>query len=496
MMADFFGKKKRQVVTVLLTLVVMAGGFSGLALCAELISLDIDGVVTRALSNNLGLKIEEISAQISSETVNEERSAFDPMLAVEGTVRENDDTAKNDYSISPSVSKKFKTGGSASLAFSVNHYDVSRETGYLSALDTEIEDYDNYFSSTLSFILSHPLLKNRGVDINTSGILISENSRKVADLLFQQKIIDVGCDAQLLYWEAFKAKEQFEVAKSSLLIAEKFLHEAQEKVRLGDLVPMDTLEAQAEVAQRKEEVITLENAYLDSLDALAYFIYGKIVPGADILLAQKAEHRKITVNEEEILFAALKNRTDYRVAALNLENTRLDVVFKKNQTLPEVDISASLSINGLEDTFGTSVEKMAGSDNYQGQLTISASFPWNFRKERAQYMRSRLEKKQAIYALKEIEQKIVLDVRAAIRNIISQEKKYSATLLSKKLSEEKLEAEEKKFKLGLSTSYMVLQYQRDLAVSAVNHIDALIAFEEAVVELNKVMGNKAEECPF
>ena len=493
-MIDFFGRKRGKPKGAFIFFVIYLLASSVNAVYAEPIPLDIDAVVKQALSNNLGLKIEEISAQISSASLEEQKSVFDPMLTLEGTVEESDNTTKNDYTISPSVSKKFQTGGSASVALSVFHYDIT--DSYLSSMDTEIEDANHYFSSTMTFILSHPLLKNRGVDINTSGILMSENSLKISRLLFRQKVIDVRSQAQRLYWEAFKAKEQLAVAKSSLLIAEEFLDEAQEKVKLGELVPIDTLEARAEVAQRKEEVITLENAILDSQDALVYYIYGQIAPEADILLAQNAEHRKVIVNEADILSFALKNRTDYQVALLNFENTRLDVVYKKNQTLPEIDISASLSINGLEDTLGSSVEKMAGSDNYQGQLTISASLPWNFRKERAQYMRSRLEKKQAIYALKEIEQEIVLEVRAAIRNMRLQEKKYAATLLSKRLSEEKLDAEEKKFKLGLSTSYLVLQYQRDLAISAANHIDALIAFEEAIVELNRVMGKGGEACIF
>ena len=152
------------------------------------------------------------------------------------------------------------------------------------------------------------------------------------------------------------------------------------------------------------------------------------------------------------------------------------------------DINATLTINGIEDSLDTSFEKMTSSDNYEGKVTMSLTFPWGLRKDKAAYRKSLLEKKLALQVLFETEQKIILEVRSAIRNLSALEKKYTASLISKKLHQEKLLAEEKKFRHGLSTSYTVLQHQRDLSNATVNSIDALVAYQKALTKLHQIVG--------
>lgn len=461
--------------------------FSCLPLLAEEISLDIDNVIQKALSNNLSLKIEKISTDISKEAVISSKSIFDPSVYVRGSVSESDNITKKDYELTQGISKQLKTGGTASLNVYISHYDISDINNPVNSGNNTGGSGD-YYSSSTEFAVSQPLLKNRGTDINTTDIALSENSQKISELKFQQKVIDIIAEAQQLYWESFAADERLKASKQSLTLAQKFLDESIEKVKLGELVQMDTLQAKAEVAQRAEEVLLLENRLKNSHDMLLYFIFGKAVFEDEVNLLQKPEFKKIEVNEEKVIAGGLERRTEYQTAKINIESSNLKVVYTKNQKLPEVDINATITVNGLKDSFGSSVEKMAGSDNYEGSVSLSVGFPWGLRKDRTAYLQSRLEKSRAIQALHETEQQIILQIRTAIRNLAFLEKKYSASLISRKLSEEKLRDEEKKYRHGLSTSYTVLQHQRDLALSIVRNIDALIEYQLAIVHLNKVAG--------
>lgn len=466
-------------------------------LFAEEIALDIPRVVENALSNNLALKIEKLSTEISKESLDEFTSAFDPTLHFTGSLKDGDQESQKKYEITHKLSKFFKTGGSASIYVNISHYGISDVyTG------TEIDNNDVYtdtdidnndFSSYTQLVITQPILKNRGISINTTNIAISENDYKISTLSFQQKVIDIFSEAQHLYWESFAAQERLIASHKSLKLAQKFLDESIEKVKLGDLVPIDTLQAKAEVAQRTEDLILYENELKNSHDELLYFIFGRATHGKKVKLVQKPEFKRIKVDEEKLVREALKRRTEYRIANLNAKNADLNVIYTKNQKLPEVDVNATLGIRGKEDTLGASIEKMTRSDDYEGSVTLSVEFPWGLNKDKAAYMKSRLEKKQIIHKLHETEQEIILDVRSAIRNLLTLERKYAASLLSKKLGEEKLQAEEKKYKHGLSTSYTVLQHQRDLANSTVNNIDALIQYQQAVVRLNKALGLGVEK---
>ncbi len=457
-------------------------------LFAEEISLDIDDVIQKALSNNLSLKIEKISTDISKEAIASSKSIFDPALYMSGSVTESDNDTEKDYEFAQGISKPLKTGGSVSLNVYVAHYDISGNNYSAIAQDTELGDSGNYFSSSTEFAISQPLLKNRGIKINTTGIALSENSQKISELKFKQKVIDILSEAQQLYWKSFAAQERLNASKQSLTLAQKFLDESIEKVKMGDLVPMDTLQAKAEVAQRAEDVILLENELKNSHDMLLYFIFGKAITDSTVNLSQKPKFQKIEIDEEKMTAGALQRRTEHQMAKINAESSRLNIIYTKNQKLPEVDINATFSVNGLDDSIGSSMGNMAESDHYEGRVTLSVEFPWGLKKDRATHMKSCLEKRQAIHTLYETEQQIILDVRTAIRNLFALERKYSASLITKKLGQEKLQDEEKKYKHGLSTSYTVLQHQRDLAFSTVNNIDALIEYQLAIVHLNKVAG--------
>ncbi len=461
-------------------------------LFAEEISLDIDSVIEKALSNNLSLKIEKISADISKQALASSQSGFDPSLYVRGSITESNTDTEKDYEIIQGISKPLITGGIASLNVYISHYDISDSSGSNISQDAYNGGSGNYFSSSTEFSISQPLLKNRGIKINTTNIALSENNQKISALTFKQKVIDILSEAQHLYWESFAAQERLTASKQSLTLAQKFLDESIEKVKLGDLVPMDTLQARAEVAQRSEDVILLDNELKNSHDMLLYFIFGKAITDSAVNLMQKPKFNKINIDKDKMITGALQRRTDCQMAKINVESSKLSIIYTKNQKLPELDINATFSVNGLNDSFGSSIEKMTESDNYEGSITLSIEFPWGLKKDRAAHMTSRLEKRQAIHTLHATEQQIILEVRTAVRNLFALERKYSASLISKKLGEEKLQDEENKFKHGLSTSYTVLQHQRDLAISTVNNIDALIEYQRAIVHLNKVAGLGAE----
>jgi outer membrane protein TolC len=107
---------------------------------------------------------------------------------------------------------------------------------------------------------------------------------------------------------------------------------------------------------------------------------------------------------------------------------------------------------------------------------------------RAQLAQAKVNFRQAKLRLQNNEQQAFLEIRNAVRNVKSNFKRIQAYQAARKLAEKNLKAEEKRLDVGLSTNYTVLQYQRDLARAKSNEIRAIIDYNLALAELDRVLG--------
>jgi outer membrane protein TolC len=90
--------------------------------------------------------------------------------------------------------------------------------------------------------------------------------------------------------------------------------------------------------------------------------------------------------------------------------------------------------------------------------------------------------------IKNLEENVIAEVRAAVRDVLTSAQRVQATRAASRLAEKQLEAEEKKLQVGLSTVFITLQFQDDLAVERSNEISALTDYLKALVRLEEVKG--------
>jgi len=208
---------------------------------------------------------------------------------------------------------------------------------------------------------------------------------------------------------------------------------------------------------------------------------------------------------------ALENRPEYAQSKIDLKNKNIQVEYKKNQLYPTLDLIGSLKLNGIsgdaEDVaFGGSVsrsgfggdyfksyDRLTSGNYYDWSVGLSLQIPIGNRASNSSYIAAKLDVEKGIKSLKNLEHQISVEVREAVRSIDTNKKRVNTTAVSRRLAEEKLSAEEKKFDVGMSTSFNVVEYQRDLIAAKTREISAIIDYNKSLLNLEKVKGTILEK---
>jgi outer membrane protein TolC len=202
---------------------------------------------------------------------------------------------------------------------------------------------------------------------------------------------------------------------------------------------------------------------------------------------------------------ALSDRYDLARAGHQLENARTTVDFLRNQRLPDVRLETSYRGNGLGGTqflrgggfpglvtgtrrssFGDALGQVFTSDYPTWSFGLTVSYPLGNSFEAASYARADVERRQAAQRISSLRVEAAETVRRAGRQIHSTAERVDAARASATLAQERLEAERRRFEVGLGTTFLVTQAQRDLLEAEVNLLQTTLEYESAIVNFEAV----------
>ena len=481
------------------------------------LGLSLRQVVETTLKNNVAIAVQEFNVKIREQDITDRKSEFDPTINLELSTKERTnqvssafavpDKARNrDYVVGFSLNQKVITGGDYDLSFNSNR---NQTNSAFAGLNPQ-------YSSELLFSATQPLLKNFGIDNNKRNIYIASNDLDISDFEFESRVIDTITEVENVYWELVFSIEDLNVKRKSLKRAQDLEKRVRAQVEVGTVAPLDILQAQSEVASREELLLQAEDLIQDNEDNLKNelnidfnSLAGRkkiqpvdkpmIQPGKDIVL-------------DEAIKKALASRPDFLARKTKLTNDHILVKYNENQVYPTLDLFGSLGLNGIsgdavaisrfgggtvQSPFGGGYDKSLSSlgsrSYYQWEVGLKMSYPLGNRSAKSRLTASRLQAAQTLLDIKDLEKTIVVEVREAVRQIKTEAKRIQATSLARKLAEKKLDAEEKKFEVGMSTSFNVLEFQEDLVEEQSNEIRALIDYRKSRIRLRQVMATTMEK---
>jgi outer membrane protein TolC len=478
------------------------------------ISLSLKESIALALKNNLEISIERINPEISGTEITRNEADFDYNLKLSTSGGKSripsasafaspPETENDSFSIGAGIKKRAPTG---------TNYEISLDTDR-AATNSKFQGLNPQYTTSLNLNITQNLLKDFGVDVNTAKIKIASNNKEITVYQFRDRVIRIISQVEEIYWDLLFAIEDLKVKRESLKLAKDLERRIRIQVDVGTMAPIEITQAQAEVAAREEDVIIAQNTVENIEDKLKKAINIEEERNWDTAITPTdapqifAEDIKL----EDSIRLALENRPDYTQARIDLKNKDIQLEFRKNQLYPALDLTGSLKLNGLSGdaadvSFGGSVsrsgfggdylksyDRLFSGNYYDWSIGLSVQIPIGNRAAKSSYTAAKLDIEKGLRSLKNLEQQISLEVREAVRSIETNIKRIHATAVSRKLSEEKLSAEEKKFAVGMSTSFNVLEFQRDLIAAKTKEVSAIIDYNKSLVNLERVKGTILEK---
>lgn len=475
--------------------------------------MSIDDAVATALEQNLDLQVQRINPQLQDLTTAQFRAAYTPSFV--STVSTADQTAPSNSVLAGGAAGVGISSGQSVFNFGVSSltnwgggsYDV-RWNNTRSTTSNFFQSFNPQLNANVQATYIQPLLRNFKIDGARQQLLISQKNREISDTQLEQSIAATVRNVRNSYYDLMGAIASLGVQRQSLDLARQSLKDNRARVEIGTMAPLDIVQAEAEVATREEAVIIAEAAIERQMDALRALIFNPSSPDfwtARIEPTDTVTFVPATVDVDAAIKNALSERTDLQVARRNLEINEVNIRYFRNQSLPDVNAQVNYNaraIGGLQverardpltglptgdiissaersylSTLGT-----AFSGDFPGwSLQFDIAYPIGRSPQEAQHARARLQQTQQQRQLASLELQVATQVREAARNVQTNAKRVDATRASLALAEKRLEAEEKRFQAGLTSSFFVLQAQRDLNIARNSALLALVEYSKSVV---------------
>ena len=479
-------------------------------------SLTLREATAFALQGNLEIQIAGLNPPIREAQVTEREGIFDlntraslrasDSRTLETTTtfldRVNQNTIGQDNSqehrLALGLSQLAPYGGTYDVELGETHLSTTRRTTASEAkaaaqqralaFPYPFRPRNDYYTSEATLRATQPLLKNFGSEVTKTQILIAQNNLTISKEDFRRQIITITSRVQQAYWDLVFRRQDLEVQKQQLVLAQKLLDQIRKQVAVGTLAPLDVLQAETTIARTEERILIAENALRAAEDRLKrvmnFSLTGEL---ADVVITpvDTPTYTDPTLDQEEQIRQALGQRPDLIQAKLTLENQHITLVFDKNQALPTLDLDATLRINGIDSRFDGSFDQIEPFQRYGWNVGVTLRYPLQNRQAKGRVQQSQLAIRQQMLRIKDLEESIMAEVRNSFRDVLTNSQRVQATRISSRLAQRQLEAEEKKLQVGLATVFTTLQFQDVLSVERSNGINALTEYLKALIRLEE-----------
>jgi len=381
-------------------------------------------------------------------------------------------------------------------------------------------------NSSFNFRLTQHLLQGFGFAPNIRFIQIAKNDRKISDVAFRLQTITTVDQIENMYWNLVYAYENVKVQRENLSFAQKTLSDTKKQVEIGTLAPIEIVRAQSTVAGDQQTLtLAMTDLQLEQLlmkNALSRTLVDPRLADAEVIPTSTMEvpAEEPVAPTEELVNAALSHRPDLAEARINLTNTDISNKAIRSALLPTVDLFAyygGAGIGGQQNPsyiclvdpknpqfcpqppsppyqpvpsvgYGSTLNQLINSTAPDKGAGITINIPLRNRAAQATQVRSEFEYRQAQLRIQQIENQVRIEVRNAQFGVLQNRASVNSAQAAVDLARQSLDAEQKKYALGASTSTLVLQYQSGLTGAEVTLVSAKAAYEKALVELDRATG--------
>jgi outer membrane protein len=490
----------------------VGSGTGGTSVGAGGAGVGVGGLVGSTAGGLLGPLITSFDPIVTG-TFQSDHASFIPTSPFQGSYS-GTTTANFQYT------QGFQWGTNLSVGFTNNR--VTSNSGFQSVSPA--------LNSGFQFRLTQHLLQGFGFAPNTRFIRIAKNTREVADVAFRLQIITTVDQIENMYWDLVFAYENLRVKQESLAFSEKTLSDTKKQVEIGSLAPIEAVRAQSTVAADQQALtVAKTNLQLEQLivkNALSRTLRDPVLASADVIPTSTMEvpETEQVQPTEELVNEALRHRAELVQARIQLNSQEQSNKALRSSLLPTLDVFAYYGGSGLGGSqnpasicqdpatqqlcataipnpnlsqfplaptvgYTDTLHQLVNSSAPDKGVGLQLNIPLRNRAAQSVQIRSELEYRQQQMALQQTENRVSIEVRYAQYGVEQNRASVASAQAAVDYARQSLDAEQKKYQFGTSTTTAVLQTRSALANAESTLMSAMAAYEKSRVEMERATGS-------
>jgi outer membrane protein TolC len=480
------------------------------------LSLTLDQAIRRALENNNDIEVSRDNVRLAETTLQSLEGVYDPLItfapqfSLVRTPRVNSagetttiparvPIQTTSLSITPAITKQFSTGG-GQYQFFFNSQRGTANNGF-----TRLSPF---YSTSLGATFTQPLLRNRSIDLFRHDIRVQRKRLTQSDADFRLQVINVISQVQLAYWELVFAKRNEQNQLSNVNLAREQLRMIEEQVSVGISATLERAQALTQIASAETALLSATQAVTTAENALKQLLLrnksmtewsARVKPTDEPSLAATP------INLKDALAEAFANRPELNVLRLQRDINKIDTQFFKNQTLPRVDLQTTVFKYGLAGSlvpltngtttsplpadvvggYGQALRNITGLNT--GTISVGAAIqiPLHNKTAKANLATARIQGEQLIATIQSQEQAVEVDVRNAVQGVDTSQRQLSTARAATKSAEIQLAGEMKRYQAGMSTTFLIFQFEDQLVTARTAELRAEANYNQALANLQR-----------
>ncbi len=477
---------------------------------APVTTLTLDAAVRQGLEHNLDIAVQRANPDIAalsvaaskavylpvfSSTIGEERQFAPPITILTGGERVETTTTV----FNATATENVPVGGGALSVAWANTRVFSNSVFY---------NFNPAYNATLTFQFTQPLVRGARTDAAREQIVVSKVSRDLSDLQLQATIANILSNVRNAYWDLVFAVQSVDVARQSVDLAHRLVEDNQAQVKYGTMTRLDLTTALSQAASSEAALVQAEgNRRLAELALKRLIVSGPHDPlwQAQIDAVDRPEVTEQPIDIEAAVRRALDERSDLQQARRQVVANQAAAGLLSDQTRVQADLVASYGLAGIggtqlirggnifggpvvaviPGTYGDALTSLGGRDFPTWNVAVNLSYPFGLSQARAAAARAQIQVRQVDTEIRQLEVQVTSEVTSAAIQVRNDFDLVRAARIARQVAADRLDAEQKKFAAGMSTNYVVVQAQRDLADAAHAQLQAEVNYRKALVEFDR-----------
>jgi outer membrane protein TolC len=465
-----------------------------------------------ALKHNFDVQYERYAPDISLYNLRGAYAGYDPVLSLSGQHTHNDEGGLLNGSVSTNYSPvPFGTNYvlASQIATNIPGITFKNENsfntdlkgslpwGMTYDLNGNVADATSEESSAGSAGVSvtQPLLKNFWIDNTRLAITAAKNDLKQSEQALRAQVITTVTAVEIAYYELIYARENVQVQEEALELAQQQYSDDKSRVDIGTVAQSGgTLEQdEAQVALDRANLIAAQFALVQAQNTLKGLITDNYTSWHDTDISPGTmDAVKQLFDVQDSWSKGMTQRPDLIQAKISVEQQGIQLKYDRNQLFPQLDLTGSYGFNGAGREYSDAIGQVRAGDRPFYSYGAQFSYPLSNIGARNAYKSDRDTEKQLLLKLKQLEQNIMVQIDDGVKGAESAWESVDATKEGRIAAEAALHAEQEKYKVGKSTTFIVLSLQNALTVARNAEIRAIANYNEALATLAQDEGSTLE----